>query len=157
MQVSTLSPEQAALLLPLLHQVHAVHVAAQPTRYPPIRDNGAVVDFLQDWLRDPAVTTLIAGPMDAPIGYAVFEIQQRPAHPLRYARDLGMLHHICVDTHHRRQGVARALFASMRAHLAEHGITQVATTYGAFNTASAALMASEGLTPTTIFAQSFDP
>lgn len=72
---------------------------------------------------------------------------------MRAGETVGMVHHISVDAVHRRQGIAKALFAETRTRLAAQGVTTLATTYAAFNTASAALMASEGLVATTIYAR----
>ena len=88
------------------------------------------------------VTALIAGPPDAPAGYLIYQIEQRPASVLRHAECRAMLHHICVDTDHRRQGIAQALISAMRAQADVRAADTVWTSYGAFNTASAALMPS---------------
>lgn len=153
MDISTLAPSDAGRLLPLLHQVHALHVDALPVMYPALDDDDAVVQFLTGWLSQDAVTALIAGPKDTPKGYLIYVIETRAASVMRKGETVGMVHHISVDAACRRKGIAKALFAEARARLAAQCVTTLATTYAAFNTASAALMASEGLVPTTIYAR----
>ncbi len=153
MEITELAPPDARRLLPLLHQVHALHVEALPNMYPAFTDDDAVAQFLTGWLSQDGVTALIAGPHDAPLGYLVYAVETRAPSVMRAGETVGMVHHISVDAAHRRRGIAKALFAEARARLAARDVTTLATTYAAFNAASAALMASEGLVPTTIYAR----
>ncbi|WP_339772250.1 GNAT family N-acetyltransferase [uncultured Pseudosulfitobacter sp.] len=150
--ITTLPPDRAAVLEPLLRQVHDLHVAHQPQHYLPTPEARVLRGFLTDWLAQPQVTALVAGDVDAPMGYLVFEEERRAASVLKPAVHQAVLHHVCVDAAHRRLGIAAALIAHMRLLCREAGISRIRVTYAAFNTASARTMARAGLDPTTIIA-----
>ncbi|MBO9449266.1 GNAT family N-acetyltransferase [Tropicibacter sp. R16_0] len=153
MLIRPLLLDEAERLLPLLHQVHALHVAHQPERYPPLPAEEETLAWLTGWLHGKAMHTLVAETNGTLCGYAIYEIEHRPAIPVRHAETRGMLHHISVDAHHRRQGIGRALIAAMKTQLAKDGIKIIATTYASFNDASAQLMAQAGLVPKTVYAE----
>ncbi|SLN31408.1 Acetyltransferase (GNAT) family protein [Falsiruegeria litorea R37] len=153
MIVRPLVPDEAHRLLPLLHQVHSLHVEHQPERYPPLKDDVETLDWLAGWLRGQNMHCLVAEDDERLCGYAIYEIEHRPAMPVRHAETRGMLHQISVDAAHRRQGIGRALINAMRARLAQEKIGIIATTYASFNTASARLMADAGLAPKTVYAE----
>lgn len=146
-EITELPAKQAHLLVPLLRQVHALHVAHMPDQYAPITDDGAVAAFLSDWLSRDEVTALITGPTDAPHGYLVYQIENRSASVLHPGACRAVLEHICVDAPMRGQGLGSALIRAMRSRLPEQGATWISTTYAVFNTASARLMAANGLAP----------
>ncbi|MDP5217943.1 GNAT family N-acetyltransferase [Ruegeria sp. 2205SS24-7] len=153
MDIVELQSTDAPRLLPLLHQVHDLHVTHLPTRYRPIARNSEAVGWLADWLARDGVYAFGAIFDDALAGYAVFEIEHKPETVLKHPCTRAMLQHICVDAAYGRQGVARALFEAAKTHLAPMGIRDYGTTYASFNTASAALMASLGFHPTLIYAE----
>lgn len=153
MIIRPLAPDETPKLLPLLHQVHALHVHHQPDRYPPLRDDTETLAWLSGWLASDNVHCLVAEEDGTLCGYATYEIEHRPAIPVRRAETRAMLHHISVDAAHRRKGIGRALIADMRTRLAQDGIGIIATTYANFNQPSARLMADAGLSPKTIFAE----
>ena len=150
--IQELEPQDAACLIPLLRQVHDLHVIAHPDLYraePPDQDLAA---FLQNWIARPEVTALIAGTVPNPSGYLIYEIETRPASVLRHAETRAMLHHICVEAAARREGIGQAMIGKMAETLRARRISNMVTTYAAFNSASAALMARAGFAPLTIVA-----
>ncbi|MEX0350535.1 MAG: GNAT family N-acetyltransferase [Paracoccaceae bacterium] len=153
MDIVRLHSTDARRLLPLLHQVHDLHVMNLPERYHPITTDQRAVDWLEEWLLQDAVYGFGAVSDGTLVGYAILEIEQKPETVLKHARTHAMLQHICVDAGHRRRGVAQALFRAAQAHLAPIGITDYGTAYASFNTSSAALMASLGFQPTMIYAK----
>tara|TARA_R110002126_G_scaffold267068_1_gene410499 strand:+ start:68 stop:535 length:468 start_codon:yes stop_codon:yes gene_type:complete len=150
--ITTLPPDRAAVLEPLLRQVHDLHHAHQPQHYLPTPAPSVLRGFLSDWLAQPQVTALVAGDIAAPTGYLNYEEERRAASVLKPALHRAVLHHICVDAAHRRQGIAAALIAQMRMQCRAAGIERIWVTYAAFNTASARTMARTGLDPVTIIA-----
>ncbi|MCL6283207.1 GNAT family N-acetyltransferase [Ruegeria sp. 2012CJ41-6] len=153
MDIVALNSADAHRLLPLLHQVHDLHVTHMPARYRPITKDQDAVDWLADWLSQDEVHAFGAELKGDLVGYAILEIEHTPATVLKHARSRAMLQHVCVDAGHRRRGVAKALFGAAQAHLAPLGIKAYGTTYASFNTASAALMASLGFHPTLIYTE----
>ena len=153
MTIRPLAPDEAQRLLPLLHQVHALHVAHQPERYPPLPNDAETLDWLSGWLQGTNMQCLVAEQDSMLCGYAIYEIEHRPAIPLRHAETRGMLHQISVDAAHRRQGIGRALIRTIRSRLIAANITILATTYASFNKASAQLMADAGLAPKMVYAE----
>ena len=144
---------EAACILPLLEQVHAVHVEAHPDHFPADPDRDGLLAFLRDWLLSDAITALVAfGPDRSALGYLICEVETRAPSLLSLGERRGMLHHISVDRGWRRSGIGLALIEEMKARLRAQGIARVVTIYGAFNSPSAALMRKAGLEPFNIIA-----
>lgn len=150
--ISELPIDKAAALVPLTLMVQKLHSDHDPDRYVSAPDPADVARFLQDWIARDTVTALIAGPVHAPYGYLIYEIEPRGASVLRRAERRAMLHHICVAPDHRKRGVARALIAHMKQQDDVQTCDTCMTSYGAFNTPSAALMRAAGFTPAVVFA-----
>ncbi|WP_299944310.1 GNAT family N-acetyltransferase [uncultured Ruegeria sp.] len=153
MSIITISPTQVHRLLPLLHQVHDLHVQHQPQRYAPLPESAELVTYLSEWLCQPEVVALGYEGNHTLLGYAIYENERRAATPFRRAETRAMLHHISVDAGHRRQGIGMALITELRTRLLRDGGDVLATTYATFNTASAKLMARAGLQPVISFAE----
>ena len=145
--IRPLPAHEAAQLLPLLAEVHNIHVAAQPSRYVKDPDPREILPWLKDWLSGDHLYCLASGPSGDLTAYLIYEVQRHETSPLTPPRNRAMLHHISVAPTHRRTGLGRALITAMRDDLRTQGVAQIAVTYSSFNTASAALMRSEGLLP----------
>jgi ribosomal protein S18 acetylase RimI-like enzyme len=152
MLISKLLPARAASLVPLLQQLHGFHVAREPELLHSAPSDADLTTFLTDWLARDDVTALVAGPVSAPVGYLIYEIERRPGSVLTKPECRAMLHHICVDAHHRRSGVARALITQLKDDARRAGVDRIGTTFANYNTASAKLMAACGLTPRRTYA-----
>ncbi len=154
MEVSPIDPREAACLVPLLHDLHALHFAHHPDRYAAEPSTEALSAWLQDWLASDTAEALVArSPKGVVMGYLIWELEHRPALPVRAAETRAMLQHIAVDAPFRRIGVGKALMAAMKARALERGANVIGTTYAPFNSASAALMQSHGLLPALTYAE----
>lgn len=154
MKITDIPASEAHRLLPLLHDVHALHVAQQPERYTAHPADADLATWLQHWLSQDNVFALGAeSPQGALLGYAIWELEQRPALPVRAAETRAMLHHIAIAEAWRRMGVGKALISTLKERATEQGATVVATTYAPFNTASGALMQSMGMEPVLTMAE----
>jgi GNAT superfamily N-acetyltransferase len=154
MDICELSSSETARIIPLLQELHALHVHEQPQRHAPEPSDQALQDWLTEWLQQEGVIALQAqSPQGALLGYLIYELQERPALPVRAAERRAMLHHIAVQESWRRMGVGKALIGAMKARLATDGIGILQTTYAPFNAASAALMRGMGLEPVLITAE----
>lgn len=152
MQISELSPDRSTVIVPLLQQVHALHVAHEPHLLHADPDPQSLTEFLSNWIKKDSVTALIIGPPETPCAYLIYEVEKRPGSVLTQPETRVTLHHISVDAAHRRQGLGRALITEMTHRARAAGIDRIATTFAPFNTASAALMKACGLTPHRILA-----
>ena len=154
MRISPLDPHEAPRLVPLLQDLHALHVAHQPARYPADPAPDALTLWLQEWLSQPQTFALVAlSPQDAVMGYLIYEVEDRAALPVRAAERRAMVHHIAVAKPFRRIGVGKALMVEMKRRALADGATVIGVTYAPFNTASAGLMQSMGLQPVTTVAE----
>lgn len=154
MKITDIPADEAHRLLPLLHDVHALHVEQQPGRYAANPADADLASWLQDWLGQDNVFALGAeSPQRALLGYAIWELEQRPALPVRAAETRAMLHHIAIAEAWRRMGVGKALISTLKDRATAKGATVVATTYAPFNTASGALMQSMGMEPVMTMAE----
>ena len=130
-----------------------MHATARPDLFREEPDRSKLSDFLRDWLSHDDVTALVAFIGGSPVGYLIFEIQERETRPLHRASRRGYLHHVCVDAKARRAGVASRLIDEMKARIRALGVKAVATSYWTFNEPSAALMARAGFVPCKIEAE----
>lgn len=154
MKILDLPPSEAARLVPLLQDLHALHVEHQPARYPAAPTEAELERWLQGWLQQETVTALVAeSPKGALLGYVIFEIEHRPPLPVRFEESRVMVHHIATVSAFRRMGVGLALLHAVKQRAEAAGIKVIATTYAPFNSASKALFQSIGLEPVTIFAE----
>jgi GNAT superfamily N-acetyltransferase len=154
MEIIDIPPAGAARLVPLLEDLHAIHVAGQPGRHRADPPAAELEGWLADWLKDPDVHALAAeSPTGALLGYLIYAVEERPALPVRDAETRLMLHHVAVQEAWRRMGVAKALMEAMKARADRDGIRVITATYAPFNAASAGLMASQGLEPVLTVAE----
>lgn len=138
---------EVAPLVPLLAQMHAIHVAARPDlfRLPP--DHSAYAAELEGMLGDGMTAVVAEGPGAAALGYAVLAIEERAASALCLPRRWGVLHHVAVDAAWRGRGIGAALLAEAVERARAAGASHVSGSHWAFNDASAALMRRAGLSP----------
>lgn len=154
MKITRIPAEQAERLVPLLSELHALHVVHQPERYKADPDEDALISWLSDWLTKDNVVALGAeSPTGGLLGYAIYEIEERPDLPVVSGGKRAMLHHIAVAPAMRRMGIGQALVAEVRAAAQAAGAKALRTTYAPFNEASAALMQAMGLRPSVIVAE----
>lgn len=154
MKIIDIPAPDAHRLVPLLQDLHALHVAHQPERHSATPKDQDLSDWLQEWLTAPNAQALAAeSPTGALLGYAIFDVEDRPALPIRPAERRAMLHHISVAEAWRRMGVGKALLEEVKSRALAEGAGVVATSYASFNTASAALMKSMGLEPVLTLAE----
>ncbi|WP_027238196.1 GNAT family N-acetyltransferase [Leisingera caerulea] len=154
MNIIEVPAKEAERLVPMLQDLHALHVIHQPERHIPAPGSDGLAKWLQDWLSGEDVFALAAeSPQGTLLGYLIYELQERPALPVRPAETRAMLHHISVTEAWRRMGVGKALVEAMQARALNAGATVIAATYAPFNTASAALMKGMGMEPVLTMAE----
>ncbi|MEP2715464.1 GNAT family N-acetyltransferase [Pseudophaeobacter sp.] len=154
MKIRDLPASEATRLIPLLQDLHALHVDHHPERYRASPTDAELSSWLEAWLREKSITALIAeSPQGALLGYTLFEIETRPALPVKLAETRLIVHHIAVSQAFRRMGVGLALLNEVKRQASIQAITTIATTYAPFNTASARLFQSIGLKPVMTMAE----
>lgn len=154
MKIIPLPANQAARLVPLLTDLHQLHVDHQPERYCANPSEVSLAEWLEDWLSNKNMHALVAeSPMGALLGYAIYEVQERPDLPVMKGGTRVMLHHIAVSETMRRMGIGQALVSAVRKAAKDTGARSLATTYAPFNEASAGLMQAMGLATSVIHAE----
>ncbi|NRB17327.1 MAG: GNAT family N-acetyltransferase [Rhodobacteraceae bacterium] len=154
MKIIDIPAADARRLVPLLQELHALHVTHQPARHSPEPQQKELEVWLQQWLASEGLYALGAeSPQGALLGYLIYQIEHREALPVRAAETRAMLHHIAVQKPWQRMGVGKALMAKMKAEVTAKNITVIATSYAPFNAASAALMGCMGLQPVLTVAE----
>ncbi len=154
MKISDIAADEAARLVPLLQDLHALHAENQPERYPANPTDADLTEWLTEWLATDGTHAIAAqSPSGAVMGYAIYQIETRPTLPIVRGGKRVMLHQIMVDTPFRSQGVGSRLIKEIQARCKAMEIGTLVTTYATFNTASAALMSRMGLTPVTTVAE----
>lgn len=154
MKIIELKATEAGRLVPLLQELHAVHVLHQPKRHAAAPTDQSLEDWLRDWLKQEGVTALVAeSPQGALLGYLLYAREDRAALPVRAAETRLMLHHISVAPPFQRMGVGLALVNEVKQRAKAQGIDVLSTSYAPFNTASAALFQALGLEPVLTMAE----
>ena len=148
MKIIEIPASKAVRLVPLLQDLHALHVTHQPDRHTANPCANDLEVWLGDWLAAEGMFALGAeSPQGALLGYLIYQVEHCKALPVRAAETRAKMHHIAVQEAWQRMGVAKALMAAMKAQVSAQDITVITTTYAPFNAASAALMSGMGLEP----------
>jgi ribosomal protein S18 acetylase RimI-like enzyme len=134
-----------AALIKLNAQVQRLHAQVYPADFKSLTDEGEVRDFLASAMRQTDHTILLAQVDGAVVGYAWIEIQDRPQTPFTWPTKRIFLHHICVDSGHRRLGVGSALIARLEERALAAGIGEFALDMWLLNDAAQAFFKSCGL------------
>jgi diamine N-acetyltransferase len=109
-------------LISLNAQVQSLHAQVYPADFKSLTDEAEVRDFFASVMRQTDHTILLAQIDGAVVGYAWIEIQDRPQTPFTWAKKRVFLHHICVDSGHRRLGVGSALITRVEKQALAGGI-----------------------------------
>ena len=131
-------------LIRLNAQVQTLHAQAHPADFKSITDAGEVRDFFASVMRQADHTILVAEVEGAVVGYAWFEIQERPQTPFTWAKKKVFLHHIGVDSGHRRLGVGSALITRVEQQALAAGIGEVALDMWSLNDTAQVFFESRG-------------
>ena len=138
-------------LIRLNKQVQELHAQVYPADFKSLTDEGEVRDFLASVIRRTDHTILLAQVDGAVVGYAWFEIQDRPQTPFMWAKKRVFLHHICVDSGHRRLGVGSALITRVEERALAAGIGEFVLDMWSLNDAAQAFFKSCGLETYRLF------
>jgi ribosomal protein S18 acetylase RimI-like enzyme len=138
-------------LIRLNAQVQRLHAQVYPADFKSSTDEGEVREFFVSALRQTDHTILLAQVDGAAVGYAWFEIQDRPQTPFTWPRKRVFLHHICVDSGHRRLGIGSALITRVEERALAGGIGEFALDMWPINDTAQAFFKSCGLETYRIF------
>jgi ribosomal protein S18 acetylase RimI-like enzyme len=138
-------------LIRLNAQVQKLHAQVYPADFKSLTDEGEVRDFLASVMRLTDHTILLAQVDGAVVGYAWIEIQDRPQTPFTWAKKRVFLHHICVDSGHRRLGVGSTLIARVEERALAAGIGEFALDMWSLNDNAQVFFESCGLETYRIF------
>jgi ribosomal protein S18 acetylase RimI-like enzyme len=138
-------------LIRLSAQVQRQHAQVYPADFKSLTDEGEVRDFFASAMRQPDHTILLVQVDGADVGYAWFEIQDRPQTPFKWPRKRVFLHHICVDPGHRRSGVGSALINQVEVRALAGGIGEFTLDMWSLNDAALAFFKSCGLETYRLF------
>jgi ribosomal protein S18 acetylase RimI-like enzyme len=138
-------------LIRLHAQVQRLHAQVYPADFKSSTDEGEVRNFLASVMRRTDHTILLAQVDGAVVGYAWFEIQNRPETPFTWPRKTVFLHHICVDSGHRRMGVGSALITRVEERALGTGIGELALDMWSLNAAAERFFKSCGLKTYRLF------
>lgn len=138
--------EDLDVLVELNLGVHALHVEAEPDvfRDPSPDEVGA---WFQDVLASEDWVALLAEGNGTPLGYAIYEIVDRPEGVFTKARRSVYVHQIGVVASARRQGVGRQLLERVQTDAGELGVNQVGLDTWSFNESAIAFFRRNGLEP----------
>jgi ribosomal protein S18 acetylase RimI-like enzyme len=144
-------------LIRLNAQVQNSHAQVYPADFKSSTDEGEVREFLASVMRRTDHTILVAQVDGAVVGYAWIEIQDRPQTPFTWAKKRLFLHHICVDSGHRRLGVGSALISRVEERAIAAGIGEFALDMWSLNDTAQAFFKSCGLEASRLFLRKQTP
>ena len=138
-------------LIKLNAQVQRLHAQLYPADFKSLTDEREVRDFLVSTMRQTNHTILLAQVDVAVVGYAWFEIQDRPQTAFTWPKKRVFLHHICVDSGHRRLGVGSALITRVEERALAGRIGEFALDMWLLNDTAEAFFKSCGLETYRLF------
>ncbi|MCT4610106.1 MAG: GNAT family N-acetyltransferase [Pelagimonas sp.] len=141
--IDTLTPDDIPALAQMLRGLNRLHMFHLPHLY---HDNGAdeaLEAFFTTQFEQGA--RVIGYRLEGiPRGYLMWQLQERPADGLMFARKRGLLDHIFVDPILRKRGVGRRLIAAFEEQIQQEGCGSWVSLVHAFNTPSQQLMQDAG-------------
>ena len=126
-----------------------LHVERRPDLFRAARGQ-EVAAWFRSRLEDPATNAWIAEDSDAPVGYLIAVLHDRPAGPFTVARRFCEIDQIAVDPTRRGQGIARALMVQALAQARTDGIHEIEATSWSFNDRAHAMFRRLGFVPKTV-------
>ena len=139
--------DDAAALLPLVREAHALHAAALPWYFRPAGDASLGEAEVQAALSRAGHLWLVARRGQRAVGYASAEERREPPTPYKQASAVLHVHAMAVTAAERGRGVGRVLMAALRAAAAERGLEGLTLEVYAFNERAHAFYAREGFAP----------
>lgn len=129
----------------LRKQVNDLHVLGKPEIF-----KAGFSEDLQNHIHtiwsDPEQEIVVAEQDEQLLGFAVLHRINKPENPFMKERDYLDIDEFCVDEAHRRQGVATALIAFVRAYAKDRGFSRIELNMWEFNQDALAFYESVGFT-----------
>ncbi len=125
--------------------VQRLHAHSYPADFKLLTDEGEVRNVFASVLQQTDHTILLAEAGGADVGYAWIEIMDRPPTPFTWAKKRVFLHHICVDSDHRRLGVGSALINRIEERALAAGIGEFVIDMWSLNDSAQAFFEACGL------------
>ena len=129
----------------LREQVNELHVAGRPDIFKPGFPQ-ELRDLVREIWNDPEQEIVVAEQDGELCGFAVLHHIRRPETPFMVERDLLSIDEFCVDSAHRRQGVATEMIAFIRGYAAEKGFRRIELNMWEFNRDALAFYMAAGFT-----------
>lgn len=129
----------------LRRQVNNLHVAGKSEVFKP-GFNRELQDYIFEIWKDPEKEIAVAEQDGVICGFAVLHHINKPENPFMYERDFLDIDEFGVDEAFRRQGVAAAMIAFIRAFAAEKGFHRIELNMWEFNQSALAFYEAAGFT-----------
>ncbi len=111
-------------LVELNHQVQQLHVELAPDLYRET-ENAAVSEWFKKQIQEKGNFVLVAEINNRLLGYILVRMISRPAHIFCHDRSCAYIDQICVDTKHRRKGIALKLISEAIQRTNRAGMTRL--------------------------------
>jgi ribosomal protein S18 acetylase RimI-like enzyme len=138
-------------LIRLNAQVQRLHAHSYPADFKSSTEESEVRNFFASVIQRVDHTILLAQVDGADVGYAWIEVMNRPATPFTWAKKRAFLHHICVDSGHRRLGVGSALITQVEERALAAGVGEFVLDMWSFNDSAQQFFKSCGLATYRLF------
>ena len=116
----------------LRRQVNELHVQGKPEIFKPGFPE-ELKNYVYEIFCDPQKKIVVCERDGILCGFAVLNHVVRPETPYMYVRDFLDIDEFCVDEAYRRQGVATALIAFIRAYAKQEGFARIELNMWEFN------------------------
>ena len=121
--------EEMPRIAPMKKQIHDVHVNGRPDLFAPVVDAGLFEEHAQQL----NFRLLLAEVDGEAAGYALIRPIIREANPYMQERRYLHVEEFCVDEHHRRGGIGRALMEAVRQLAKTENLPRIELDVWAFN------------------------
>ncbi|MEO1269155.1 MAG: GNAT family N-acetyltransferase [Myxococcota bacterium] len=150
MQIRPIERGDVPRMAELNLEVQALHVELEPTCYLPVTDPEPVAALLLEKFELPGWGGHAAIHEDTLVGFALWEVRQREAHPLVAANRGLFVDQLAVTAAARRTGVGLALMRACEAHAQTLGCTRVSLNCRWSNAKARAFYQAIGYTPAQV-------
>lgn len=131
----------------LNEEVQQLHAELEPTFFRADISHAEVAAFFAAKLSVAGHEIQLAEIGGMPVGYAWFEVQNRPETPFQLARRRIYIHHLSVRKTARRTGVGSALLSAIQTAATGAGITSIALDTWAANSHALRFFEAQGFSP----------
>ncbi len=134
----------------LNRDIQDIHVDLDPDIFSNAIEASEFTEFWQGVFADETNTVLVADLDCSIVGYAWIQVQTRPRTVFNHPRRRVYIHHVGVDSSHRRQRTGSLLLRATEAFASDNGIDKIVLDCWSSNNPAQSFFSRSGFTPLNV-------